>query len=214
MKGETERLLLAGLRQAGLEPLRAAVEAAFRLLLDCFAGGGKVLVCGNGGSAADSEHIVGELMKGFRLARRVPAADRARLEAAFPADAARLADRLQGALPAVSLVSPVSLNTAILNDIGGEMVFAQQVYGLGRPGDVLVGLSTSGGARNVLSALKVARAFGLATLGFSGRGGGEMAGLCDVLLLSPAAETSDIQVHHMQLYHTLCAMLETERFPG
>ncbi len=212
MNGEAERLFLDGLRQGGLESLHAAVEEAFGLLLRCFAGGGKVLVCGNGGSAADSEHIVGELMKGFRLARPVPADRRARLEAAFPADAAWLADHLQGALPAVSLVSPVSLTTAILNDLSGDMIFAQQVYGLGREGDVLIGISTSGSARNVLNALKVARAFGLQTLGLSGRGGGRMAGLCDVLLLSPAAQTSDIQVHHMHLYHTLCAMLEAERF--
>ena len=211
MKAETGALLESGLR--GLEPCREAVVRAFELLLRCFSGGGKVLVCGNGGSAADSEHIVGELMKGFRRARPLPAADRERLQQAFPADASWLADRLQGGLPAVSLVSPIALTTAILNDLGGELVYAQQVYGLGREGDALIGISTSGLARNVLNALKVARAFGLRTIGLTGRGGGDFPALCDAAIVSPAGDTAEVQAHHLQIYHALCGMIEAELFP-
>jgi phosphoheptose isomerase len=194
-----------------LEALRRPFEQAFAALHGCLARDGKVLVCGNGGSAADSEHIVGELMKGFRSRRPVPASHRERLTRLFPIEGPGLAERLQGALPALSLVSQVSLCTAIGNDVSSDMVFAQQVYGYGRAGDVLIGISTSGNAANVLNAVRVAKAFGLHSIAFTGRGGA-LGELADTVLAVPGEDTSVIQEHHMQLYHALCAMLEAESF--
>jgi D-sedoheptulose 7-phosphate isomerase len=210
MKEHTRRLFERELRAGGLEPLRDALEAAFGLLARALSAGGKVLTCGNGGSAADSEHIVGELMKGFRSRRALPPADRQRLEAACGPAGRALADRLQRALPAISLVSQVSLGTAVANDLGADLVFAQQVYGYGRPGDVLIAISTSGKAANVLAACRTARAFGLKVLGLSGQDGGPLSGLCDLCLRAPATETSEVQVWHLRAYHLLCGALEAE----
>lgn len=188
------------------------VRRAVTLLHDCYRAGGKALFCGNGGSASDSEHLVGELMKGYLLARPVPGAVRRRLEAAFPEQGDYLASHLQGALPAISLVSQTSLLTAIANDTAADMVFAQQVYGYGREGDVVVGISTSGNSGNVLHALRVARAMGLRTLGFTGSSGGAMQALCDVAVCVPWQATADIQEGHLAIYHALCAILEEAFF--
>jgi D-sedoheptulose 7-phosphate isomerase len=212
MEKQTAAWWLKELRDGTLEPCRQELERAFDLLSGCFRRGGKVLVCGNGGSAADSEHIVGELMKGFHSRRPIPEADRARLAAGAGEEGRYLAERLQGALPAISLVSQVSLSTAVANDVAADMVFAQQVYGYGREGDVLIGISTSGNAANVLQALRAARAFGLGTLGLSGADGGRMKELCDVLIRVPAAVTPEVQVWHLRVYHGLCALLELEFF--
>ncbi len=187
-----------------LPDVRQATDA----LIHSFQQGGKILVCGNGGSAADSEHIVGELMKGYWLARPVPAELRRRLVEAWPDQGQALADHLQGALPAISLVSQTALMTAFNNDVDPTMVFAQQVYGYGRPGDVLLGLSTSGGSRNVINALRVGRALGLVTLGLSGRAGGEMRSVCDVVIRVPYDRTPEVQERHMAIYHAICGRLE------
>jgi D-sedoheptulose 7-phosphate isomerase len=210
MKTQTRGLFERELRAGSLEPLREALAAAFDLLAAALGAGGKVLVCGNGGSAADSEHIVGELMKGFRSPRELPAADRERLERACGAEGRALAGRLQRALPAISLVSQVSLSTAVANDQGADLVFAQQVYGYGRAGDALIAISTSGNAANVLAACRTARAFGLKVLGMSGAEGGELARVCDLCLRVPASETAEVQVWHLRAYHLLCALLEAE----
>ena len=210
MRTETRTLFERGLAAGGLQPLAGPLGSAFALLAACYRGGGKVLVCGNGGSAADSEHIVGELMKGFRSTRPLPAAHRDRLAERWGEEGLRLAGRLQRALPAVSLVSQVSLGTAVANDLGADLVFAQQVYGYGRPGDALIAISTSGKAANVLAACRVARAFGLATLGLTGAEGGQLKDLCDVTVRAPASETAEVQVWHMRAYHLLCAALEEE----
>ena len=188
------------------------IEAAFELLRDCYRGGGKVLVCGNGGSAADSEHIVGELMKGYLLKRPVPENVHTKLLAASPEDGHYLADHLQGALPAISLGSQTSLFSAIANDTAADMVFAQQVYGYGREGDVLIGLSTSGNSRNVIQALQVARALGIHTVALTGPTGGRMKRLCEVCICVPGENTSAVQERHLPIYHVLCAMLEEEFF--
>jgi D-sedoheptulose 7-phosphate isomerase len=195
-----------------LAACRTDVELAFALLHDCFQAGGKLLLCGNGGSAADCEHLVGELMKGYLSARPLPAATRQQLLDAFPKNGRYLADHLQGALPAVSLASQVGLITAYANDVAPDMIFAQQVYGYGRAGDVIMGISTSGNSRNVLHALQVGRALGLRTLGFTGGSGGAMKELCDVFVCAPAGRTADIQEHHLAIYHTLCALLEEAFF--
>ncbi len=190
------------------------VQQAFEILRDCYRRGGKALLCGNGGSAADSEHIVGELMKGYFSRRPVPAGVRDRLAAAFPENGQYLADHLQGALPAISLVSQASLLTAYANDVAADMVFAQQVYGYGVEGDVLIGISTSGTSKNVVYALQVARAMGLRAIGLAGRSGGKLPELCDVTICAPAEVTPEVQQRHIVIYHALCAMLEEEFFPA
>lgn len=205
-------LELLGARYPDLAPCLGDVGRAFELLKSCYERGGKLLLCGSGGSAADCEHIVGELMKGFKLARALPEGARAALAEAFPDEGSYLGDHLQGALPALSLVSQTSLITALANDIDAELIYAQQVYGYGRPGDVLLGISTSGGSPSVLHALRVARAMGLHTLGLTGEGGGAMKGLCDVAVCVPERETLRIQERHLPIYHALCEMLEQAFF--
>jgi D-sedoheptulose 7-phosphate isomerase len=199
-------------RYPALEVCRDAVEQAFLILRRCYQAQGKVLICGNGGSAADAEHIVGELMKSFVLKRAIPTDDRRRLIQHFPESGTYLADHLQQALPAISLAGHLALSTAFQNDVAADMVFAQQVYGYGRPGDVLLAISTSGNSRNVIYALQVAQAQGLATIGLTGQGGGRMNDLCDVTLCAPAVETSMVQEYHLPIYHVLCLMLEAEFF--
>jgi D-sedoheptulose 7-phosphate isomerase len=189
------------------------IDTAFQVLESCFERGGKALICGNGGSAADCEHLVGELMKGFLSPRRLGDEARARFRAAFPEQGGYLADHLQGALPAISLVSQSGLVTAFANDVAADMVYAQQVYGYGRPEDVLIAISTSGRSPNILNALRVARAQGLATIGFTGRGGGDMVDLCDVIVRVPEEETLKVQERHLPIYHALCSMLEQTFFP-
>jgi D-sedoheptulose 7-phosphate isomerase len=188
----------------------ADIVKAFEILKSCFLNGGKVLLCGNGGSAADAEHIVGELMKGFMSRRPVPQAMRNRLEP-FGEEGKYIADNLQGALPAVSLVSHSALITAIANDVSADMVFAQQVYGLGKKDDVLIGISTSGNSMNVVRALQVARVQGLYTIGLTGRGG-TMSTLCDAAIRVPFDNTPDVQERHLPIYHALCMMLEEALF--
>ena len=184
------------------------IVAATRAIEYCYRNGGKVLVCGNGGSASDSEHIVGELMKGFNLPRRVPGDLHARLVDRFGQDGAYVAEHLQGALPAISLVSQTALLTACANDLAADMAFAQQVYGYGRPGDVLIGISTSGNARNVIHALQLAVTIGLRTIGLTGKDGGAMLQFCDVSVRVPADRTADVQERHLAIYHTVCSAIE------
>lgn len=200
-------------RYPDLSPCAPDIWRAFELLETSYRQGGKLLVCGNGGSAADSEHIVGELMKGFKSRRSLSAADRGRLKDAFPENGDYLADHLQGVLPALSLVSQTSLMTAFANDVAPDMIYAQQVYGYGQKGDVVIGISTSGNAGNVVNALQVGRALDLATLGLTGQGGGKLKALCDVSVCVPRVETLEIQERHLPIYHALCEMLEQAFFP-
>lgn len=183
-----------------------SVGEAFGLLAACFRADGKLLICGNGGSAADAEHIVGELMKGMNTSCPLPAW----FQAALPTGEAGeyLADRLEPALPAISLVSQASLISAVGNDAAGDMVFAQQVLGYGRPGDALWAISTSGRARNVLLAAITARAAGLRVLAMTGADGLPLGQHADVWLRVPAASTPAAQELHLPVYHALCAALE------
>ena len=213
MKEQTETIfstLFGELPQ--LIACRPSLEAAFQALTTCFRGGNKLLVCGNGGSAADSEHIVGELMKGFRHRRPVPESRVARLHSLYGEEGGQIARNLQGALPAISLVSQVSLCTAITNDVSTGMVFAQQVFGYGREGDALIAISTSGEATNVVNAVKVARALQLRTIALTGQRGtlGEVA---EISVGVPGEDTARIQELHMAVYHALCSALEAELFP-
>ncbi|OMF26503.1 phosphoheptose isomerase [Paenibacillus sp. FSL H8-0548] len=190
----------------------ADIDQAVELLKAAYSRGGKLLICGNGGSAADCEHIVGELMKGFNSPRELPKEQRNVLISAFAEEGGYLAEHLQGALPAISLVSHSALMTAYANDVEADMVFAQQVYGYGQPGDVLIGLSTSGNSRNVIRAMQVARAFGLRTIAFTGHSGGKLLGLADVTIRVPYEQTLDIQERHLPIYHTICLSLEEAFF--
>ena len=196
----------------GLDVCAPDIEAAFNLLRDCYRRGGKLLTCGNGGSASDAEHIVGELMKGYLLKRPVPEEVRTNLIAANPEDGDYLADHLQGGLPAISLVSQTSLLSAIANDTAADMAYAQQMYVYGREGDVLIGISTSGNSANVVRAMQVARTLGLRTIGLTGRTGGKLKSLSDVCIRVPADDTTRIQERHLPIFHVLCAMLEEEFF--
>ena len=194
-------------RVPALAVCRADLERAFALLRDTFRGGHTVLLCGNGGSAADAEHWAAELLKGFASKRALDERDGAKLPA-------ELAQALQGALSAIPLTGFPALSSAFGNDVAPEFTFAQLVWGLGEPGGALVGISTSGNARNVCAALQTARARGMRTLGLSGETGGAMGPLCDVLLRAPSTETYRVQEYHLAIYHCLSLMLEEEFFPG
>lgn len=165
---------------------------------------GKLLVCGNGGSAADSDHIVGELMKGFRKKRPLGEKEREKL--------GELADHLQEAMPAISLTGHAALSTAFLNDVSPDMIFAQQVYGYGKKGDVLLAITTSGNSGNVLNAVKVAKTKDLKVVGLTGGNGGKLREAADVCICVPGAYTAEIQELHLPVYHALCAMLEDTFF--
>ncbi len=192
-------------------PVLARTVEAVGAALDA---GGTLYICGNGGSAADSEHIAGELMKGFLHRRPLTAGEAGGLKAASGADGAYLAARLQRGLRAVALTGHPALATAVANDNGGDLVFAQQLWALARRGDALLAITTSGNSRNVLLAATAARALGVTVVGLTGRGGGKLAELADLMLSVPESETFKIQELHLPLYHALCAMLEARAFGG
>jgi len=190
------------------EPIRKAAE----LLVETYQNGGKVLVCGNGGSSADAGHIVGELMKSFEAKRPLQPEVRQKLKTLFGERGSLLVEKLQQGLPTISLSEHTSLITAISNDLGGDFIFAQQVAGYGNTGDVLLALSTSGNAQNVMDALMVARAKGLKTIGMTGETGGKLKKFCDVLINVPEKRTAFVQELHLPVYHALCMMVEKEMF--
>jgi phosphoheptose isomerase len=193
-----------------LAPSRDDIDHAWRLLRKVLFAGGQVLVCGNGGSAADSEHIAGELAKPCAIARPL---DFDVVEALVcVGDDGYLGEHLQGGLPVIPLVSQAALVTAIANDQGGDLIFAQQVVAYGREGDALWVLSTSGQSTNIIHALRIAKAKGLTTIGFSGPSSGLMGPLCDALVQSPGANTPDVQHSHQLIYHALCLAIEFERY--
>jgi D-sedoheptulose 7-phosphate isomerase len=200
-------------RYRALEACEKDLIAAFDLLLAAYKNGNKLLVCGNGGSAADSEHIVGELMKGFLKRRPISAEQVAKLEASGGEAGKVIANRLQGTLAAISLPSQMSLLTATANDGDFDMVFAQQVYGLGKPGDVLLAISTSGSSKNICNAVIVARAFGLTTIALTGKSGRDLAPLVDVAIKAPSDDVVEIQELHLPVYHWLSTELEAAFFP-
>ncbi|MGF7143203.1 D-sedoheptulose 7-phosphate isomerase [Anaerotaenia torta] len=190
-----------------LAPCKEEIHRAYTMLCEIYRQGNKLLVCGNGGSGADAEHIVGELMKEFYIRRPIKPKRKAAL-AAYGEDGKMLGEYLQEALPAITLTSNIALSTAYANDAKPELVFAQQVYGYGAEGDVLLGISTSGNSKNVIYALKTAKAKGMKTLGFTGRSGGALKELCDVCICAPSDITYKVQEYHLPIYHTLCRMVE------
>ena len=195
-----------------LGSVAAELDAAFAALRDALSAGHKVLACGNGGSAADADHIVGELMKSFAYHRPLSGRDQAALRALHPDAAGELIAGLESPLPAISLPSQTALLTAIANDVAYPLVFAQQVLGLGAAGDVLIGISTSGNSKNVLHACRVAQVRGLISIGLTGADGGELARVCDITIRAPARETHLIQELHLPIYHALCLALEEHFF--
>jgi len=199
-------------RYPQLEFCAETFDRTFQELLRCFRQGGKLLVAGNGGSAADSEHIAGELMKSFLFAREPDSDTVHRLESLYGDDGRRLSKVIEGALPVIPLTSMPALSTAFANDAEPDVVFAQMVNGLGKPGDVFLGISTSGNSHNIKLALMTARAKGLMSVLLTGGDGGVCKSLADVTVCVPEKETFKIQELHLPVYHALCAMAEAELF--
>lgn len=193
MKGLLERYPV-------LEECESSISAALELIINTYKNGGKILVCGNGGSCSDSEHIVGELMKGFLLSRPVE-------DERIPE---RIRCKLQGALPAISLPSQSAILSAYINDVDPEMMYAQLVYGYAKKGDLVMGISTSGNSKNVVNAIETAKALGVNTLSLTGRSDSKMSQISDVTVQVPETETFKVQELHLPVYHYLCA--EAERF--
>lgn len=188
------------------------IRKAYDLLEGAYAAGRKLLVCGNGGSASDSEHIVGELMKEFKLKRKMYSNQAAALKEIDPELGLVLAENLQGALPAISLTGHSALQTAYMNDAVPELVFAQQVNGYGKAGDVFLGISTSGNSKNVLNAAITAKSKGLKVIGLTGAKESKLMKFADVCIRVPETETFKIQELHLPVYHCLCLMLEQKFF--
>ena len=205
-------------RYPALAVCAADVRAAVETLVDSWRAGGKLIVCGNGGSASDAEHIVGELMKGFLLPRRLGEDLLEKLHETCDAIDPRMVDyfmqNLQGALPAISLPSQLAISTAFSNDQAPDLTFAQQVLGLGKPEDVLLGITTSGNSKNVLYAFRMAKALGMKTIALTGASGGKCVtgGYADITIKAPADETYMIQEYHLPIYHALCIAVEEEFF--
>jgi len=209
----TEELLQDLLnRHPDLSLVARDITGGYEVMRSSFEKGGKLLVCGNGGSAADADHIVGELMKQFSRQRSIPDSVQSYLVKEFGERGEYLAKNLEGALPAISLNGHSALSSAFANDVDAELIYAQQLVGYGNKNDVLLGISTSGNARNVVAAMLVARSKGMKVIGLVGRDGGEFNKYCDVLINVGGNSTPQIQELHLPVYHTLCEMLEYHFF--
>ena len=204
MKSAEEYLQEMVSRHPELEGISRQISEAYEVLRKSYESGGKLLTCGNGGSAADAEHIVGELMKGFHLKRPLGQERKEQL--------GEMAHHLQEALPAIPLTQNQVLSTAYANDVEPDMIFAQQVYGYGQDGDVLIALTTSGNSKNVFCAAEVAVKKHMKVIGFTGAGGGRLKEVADICICVPETETAFTQEKHIIVYHTLCSMLETYFF--
>lgn len=199
-------------RYPSLQPIRDVIIDAYLIMEECYLQGGKLLIAGNGGSAADSEHIAGELMKRFKTPRPVSLEFADKLKRIDPERGTVLARNLECGLMAIPLVAHEALTTAYINDVDGLGVFAQQLFGYGRTGDVFLGISTSGNSKNIINATVVARALGIKVIGLTGKNGGELAEVSDVAVKVPETETYMIQELHLPVYHCWCLMLEDKFF--
>lgn len=197
-------------RYPALSVCRQSILDAYDILIDCFNSGHKLLICGNGGSCSDSEHIVGELMKGFKKSRKIDSDLSKKLIDIDPIKGEELSNKLQWGFPCIALDSHPGLNTAFTNDVdnGGLLTFAQQVNVLGNEGDVLLGISTSGNSKNVIYASITAKAKGMKIIGLTGSKGGNLSSIADVTIKAPADETFMVQEYHLPIYHCLCLMVE------
>lgn len=195
-----------------LDSIKQDIIDAYLLMEECYEKGGKLLVAGNGGSAADAEHIVGELMKQFKIQRPVSEEYAKKLIEIDPERGPELAKNLEQSLMAIPLVSHEALITAYINDVDGLGIFAQQLMGFGRKGDVFLGISTSGNSKNIMNATVVARASDIKVIGLTGATGGELGKVSDVVIKVPEVETYMVQELHLPVYHCLCLMLEDKFF--
>lgn len=195
-------------RYPELNPVKNDIQRAVDEIADCFEKGGKLLLCGNGGSCADCDHISGELMKGFLKKRPVSNRQKEEMKEKSPSLDDEMLSKLQCGLPAVSLASMTALNSAFCNDVEAELVYAQAVMALGKKGDILMAISTSGNSDNVCAAAEVARAIGCRTVGLTGRTGGRLREYSDICIRVPEDETFRIQELHLPVYHCICALVE------
>ncbi len=199
-------------RYPALRSCKKDIHNACQAIIDCYQEDGKVLVCGNGGSAADADHIVGELMKGFEKKRILEKEQKKILHSADQERGPSLAEKLQPGLPAISLNAHASLISAIANDMDADLIFAQQVAGYGKKEDVLIAITTSGNSGNVIDAAITARAMGLTVVGLTGESGGKLKDHCDITICVPAGQTAEVQEYHLPVYHTICRVVEEQMF--
>lgn len=197
-----------------LESTREDILKAEKALITAFKNGNKLLICGNGGSCADCEHIAGELMKGFLSKRPLSEEQKAEMKANCSEIEEKYLLLLQRAVPAISLPSFTALNTAFCNDVEPELVFAQCLMGLGKKDDILLCISTSGNSKNVVAAALTAKALGIKTIGLTGKTGGKLKSICDICICVPETDTFKVQELHLPVYHYLCARVEEEIFIG
>lgn len=195
-------------RRPALTVCEDEIERIVDMIVSCHRSGGKILLCGNGGSSADCEHIAGELLKGFRLRREMTGGEKAAFRSALGDEAAPLIASLQRGIPVIPLPSLTGVCTAYANDASPELVFAQEVFSLGKPGDLLIGITTSGNSANVVAALKTAHAMGITTAALTGERRGKADGFSDVTVHVPASETYIVQEYHLSVYHYICARVE------
>ncbi len=205
MSAEIEKLYK---RYPNLISCKKDIGSAIEIIKACYKKGNKIITCGNGGSAADAEHIVGELLKGFCKKRKISSEFRKKVGTIYPREAKEICDNLQGSLPAISLTSHISFTTAFNNDKNPNFTFAQQLLGLGKQRDVLIALSASGKAKNVVNACKLAKVLGIKTIALTGKSGGELKKICDVTICAPEEETRLIQEYHVPIYHAICYAVE------
>ena len=199
-------------RYPALAACRKELDHALDLMLTMYEKGGKLLACGNGGSAADASHIVGELMKGFLLKRPMTAEEKARFENALGEDSIPFAEKLQRGIPAIALDTASALLTAYANDVDADLIYAQQVFAYAREGDLFLGISTSGNSKNVVNAAKTAKAMGLPSIALTGARDSALSALCTCTIRVPETETFKVQELHLPVYHALCAEIEARLF--
>ena len=200
------------MRYPQLKACETDIISAREMMLDTYHCGGKILVCGNGGSCADSDHIVGELMKGFLLTRKMSDESAGKFRERLGEDAEEFIEKLQCAIPAISLPAQIAVLSAYANDVDAELMYAQLVFGYAREGDMLITLSTSGNSKNAVAAAKVAKALGVKTLALTGEKESKLSEICDCTVRVPERETFKIQEMHLPVYHYLCAALEKTLF--
>lgn len=196
------------MRYPQLNSFKAVIDEAASAIIKCYSSEGKLLVCGNGGSSSDSDHLVGELMKSFESKRPVKSNVAEKLTIISPERGIFLAQKLEGGFPAISLSSQTSLTTAVSNDMDASLIFAQQVLGYGTARDILVAISTSGNSQNVIDACITAKALNMKVVGLTGITGGKMKQYCDILINVPEKRTAYVQELHLPVIHTLCNLIE------
>jgi len=199
-------------RYPALESCKTDILQACNAIIGCYSNHGKLLLCGNGGSCADADHVVSELMKSFEKGRPVPNDLKDGLKKASGERGAFIADNLENGLPAISLSAHGALCTAISNDMDASLVYAQQIVGYGKAGDLLLAISTSGNSQNIIDAVITAKAKGLTVIGLTGQNGGKMKQYCDIAICVPSTTTPEVQEYHLPVYHTICRIVENRFF--